>query len=27
VFASIYGDRAFLTGVIDGLRVDHFRQV
>jgi hypothetical protein len=26
VFASIYGDREFVTGVIDGLRVEDFRQ-
>jgi hypothetical protein len=26
VFASIYGDREFVTGVIEGLRVEDFRQ-
>jgi hypothetical protein len=25
VFASIYGDREFVGGVIDGLRVEDFR--
>jgi hypothetical protein len=27
VFASIYGDRDFVAGVVEGLRVEDFRSV